>query len=290
MYCPKCGSQSKVNRFCARCGFNLMLLQYRGAPVVATSEAVIAPVVATERVIVAPSFVTQQFAAAQTVALASRVTTPEREASQAKLTAKIKTTKPYVSVMLAASVLVFVTAMSLWRSQNVPAQTVAHAAEEITTAQPRNSFAVAVTEPTPQSDSAWTVIEDQTQAVSDAANALAADQQMAVIEPGGQLALAMTADQFFANSAGADVQIRGASAQPTAYRIFVRNEANAAWQRIDVNRRGFAQGTAQHDMGHHGIARARQMMIRNDSVSVLEIDSVAMAYPNLMTTVHSNRH
>ena len=272
MNCPSCGHQNKVNRFCTRCGLNMMLLP-------------------TGRV--APSGTARQLASAQTQLVVPRATMAERATSclHDHLYKTIATTtqhaRPYVSVMLAATLLVFIAAIAVWRSVNVPAQNVAYAAAQTATAQ---SFAPVAT-PAPVAPAPpWTVIEDQTQSVTNAINALTEDQQLAVIEPNGQLAVALTDDQFFGNGAGADLQIHGASAQQTSYRVFVRDDASAAWQRIDVNRKGFAQGTALHDMGHHGIARARQVMIHNDGASALQIDGIAATYPNLVATVHTHRH
>jgi hypothetical protein len=55
----------------------------------------------------------------------------------------------------------------------------------------------------------WAIIEDQTQGVSEAKEALLADEKMAAIAPGGQLALDFRAGQFFGNGPQADLQIFG---------------------------------------------------------------------------------
>ncbi len=288
MLCPSCGHHNKVKGFCTRCGLNLELLPLRNAMTNFNS--------AQTRELnqsASPNLATQRFDAAQTQALMPRVTMAERATTRLHeaIATTTKNARPYVSVMLTATVLVFIAAIAVWRSVNVPAQNVAYAAGHTATAQPVAPAVMSVATPTPVAPaSSWMVIEDQTQAVTDAAQALAADEQFAVIEPNGQLVVALTDDQFFGNGAGADVQIHGANAQQTAYRVFVRDDANATWQRIDVNRKGFVEGAAQHDMGHHGIVRSRQVLIRNDSACALQIDGIAAAYPNLAATAHSHRH
>ena len=294
--CPSCGHHNKVNGFCTRCGLNLALLSLRNvknfntninaAPTVELNRGV-APNPATQL------RATQHFEAAQTQALTPRTTMAERATTRLHdhldkmIAVTTKSARPYVSVMLTATVLVFIAAIAVWRSVNVPAQNIAYAAAQTVPAQ---SFAPVATPAPIAPASPWTVIVDQTQSVTDATNALIEDQQLAVIEPNGQLAVALTNDQFFGNGAGADLQIHGASAQQTSYRVFVRDDANAAWQRVDMNRKGFIEGTALHDIGHHGIVRARQVMIRNDSACALQIDGIAAAYPNLVATAHSHRH
>ncbi|NOT60399.1 MAG: hypothetical protein HOP19_09265 [Acidobacteria bacterium] len=234
----------------------------------------------------APDLATKRFDAAQTQALTPRTTMAERATTRLHEVMAVtkQQTRPYVSLMLTAAALVFITGMMLWRNVHAPAQNVAYAAVESTPAPLPTVIA------TPAPASPWVLIESETQAVTDATNALIEDQQCAVIEPNGQLALALKDDQFFGNGAGTDILIHGASAQQISYRIFVRDAENAVWQRIDVNRKGFVEGAAQHDMGHHGIVRARQVMIRNDSVCALQVDGIAAAYPNLEVTAHSHRH
>jgi serine/threonine-protein kinase len=133
--------------------------------------------------------------------------------------------------------------------------------------------------PPPKSDSIWEVIADQTTGATNAANALgAADQQMAVIGPGGQLALNYHDGQFFGDGQGADLRVYGPEGERISYLIFVRNDPAAAWERIDVNRSGFSQGVAGHDIGHHGVRRARQVVIKNNGNADLKIDAVAVVY------------
>ncbi len=291
MLCPSCGHHNKVKGFCTRCGLNLALLPLRNAMNLKTNIYAAQTVELNKGV--SSSLATQRFDAAQTQMLTPRTTMAERATTRLHeaIATTTKSARPYVSYMLTATVLVFIAAVVVWRSVNVPAQNVAYAAAHTPTIQPVAPAVEPVATPAPVAPaSPWMVIEDQTQAVTDAAHALATDEQFTVIEPNGQLAVALTDDQFFGNGAGADIQIHGASAQQTSYRVFVRDAANAAWQRIDVNRKGFAQGTAQHDMGHHGIVRAQQVLIRNDSVSTLQIDGIAMTYPNLVARAHSHRH
>jgi hypothetical protein len=123
------------------------------------------------------------------------------------------------------------------------------------------------------------LIPDQTGGVADAANALGvADQRMAVINPGGQLALEYRAGKFFGDGHGADLQVYGLEQGRVSYLIFVRNDPAEEWTRIDINHKGFPRGEAEHDMGHHGVRQARQVMIRNDGNADLRIDAVSVKY------------
>jgi len=125
----------------------------------------------------------------------------------------------------------------------------------------------------------WMVIPDQTTGTVDAADALGvANQQYAVISPGGQLALDYREGQFFGNGDGADLRVYGPQKAPASYIIFVRDSPADSWHRIDINRRGFPQGVVGHDMGHHGLIRARQVMIRNNGNTALSIDAITAVY------------
>ena len=131
----------------------------------------------------------------------------------------------------------------------------------------------------PAGNKLWELIPDQTGGVADAANALGvADQRMAVINPGGQLALEYRGGKFFGDGHGADLHVYGLEQGRVSYLIFVRNDPAEEWTRIDINRKGFPQGEVGHDMGHHGIRQARQVMIRNDGNADLRIDAVSVKY------------
>lgn len=133
--------------------------------------------------------------------------------------------------------------------------------------------------PSLASNNLWEALSDLTSGTATAENALGEpDQRLAVIQPGGQLALTFLAGQFFGNGPGADLRVFGMGQGNISYAIFVRDDPAAAWQRVDVNRRGFPQGAADHDMGHHGVSQARQVMIRNDGKTELEIDAVTAMY------------
>jgi hypothetical protein len=130
------------------------------------------------------------------------------------------------------------------------------------------------------------VIPDQTLNTTDAAFALgAADQQMALIKPGGQLALNYREGQFFGNGEGADLRVYGPQQERVSYLIFVRNDPAKDWQRIDINRKGFPQGSVGHDMGHHGVRQARQIMIWNTGNSDLSIDAATVVYEEKVSGV-----
>jgi hypothetical protein len=131
----------------------------------------------------------------------------------------------------------------------------------------------------PAGNKLWELIPDQTGGVADAANALGvADQRMAVINPGGQLALEYRGGKFFGDGHGADLHVYGLEQGRVSYLVFVRNDPAEEWTRIDINRKGFPQGEAGHDMGHHGVRQARQVMIRNDGNVDLRIDAVSVEY------------
>jgi serine/threonine protein kinase len=178
-----------------------------------------------------------------------------------------------------------------------------------------SSTSPAATESLPAGNK-WGIIPGQTRHVVDAANALgAADGQMAVISPGGQLALEYRGGKFFGDGAGADLRVYGPEQGRVSYLIFVRNDPAVEWERIGINRKGFPQGDARHDMGRYivreprrpmariiengeksndpaseweridinprqydGVRQARQLMIRNNGNVDLRIDAVSVVY------------
>ena len=143
----------------------------------------------------------------------------------------------------------------------------------------------------PGSNKSWRLIPDQTSGVADAPNALgAADRQTAVISPGGQLALEYREGKFFGDGHGADLRVYGPEQGRVSYIIFVRNHPAVKWERIGINRRGFPQGEAGHDMGHHGIRQARQVMIRNNGNADLRIDAASVGYKDEFHSEVATRH
>jgi hypothetical protein len=102
--------------------------------------------------------------------------------------------------------------------------------------------------------------------------------KMAVIDPGGQLALEYRDGRFFSDGRGIDLRVYGPEQRKVSYIIFVRNDLTEDWKQIDINRIGFLRGRALHDMGHHGIRQARQVMIRNNGNGDLRIDAVSVSY------------
>lgn len=154
-----------------------------------------------------------------------------------------------------------------------------------------NSTPSSTTKPLPTSSKLWEVIPDQTSGTTDAVNALgAADQQMAVIKPSGQLALAYREGQFFGDGDGVDLRVNGLQQERVSYLIFVRDDPGAAWERIDINRKGFPLGIAGHDMGHHGVRQARQIMIKNNGNADLSIDAVAAVYKEVVSPENRPHH
>lgn len=147
------------------------------------------------------------------------------------------------------------------------------------------------TPPLPASSNLWEVIIGHTRDTTDAANALgAADGQMAVIKPGGQLALAYQEGQFFGNGEGNDLRVYGPQQEQVSYTIFVRDDPAASWEHIDINRKGFPQGVAGHDMGHHGVRRARQILIKNNGNADLSIDAIAAVYKEVVSPENRPHH
>jgi eukaryotic-like serine/threonine-protein kinase len=141
----------------------------------------------------------------------------------------------------------------------------------------------------PASDKPWELNLDQTNGVIGAAKALgAADQQTAVISPGGQLALEYREGKFFDH--GADLRVYGPAQGRVSYRVFVRNNPDEDWERIDTNRRGFPRGEAGRYIAHHGIRQARQVMIRNIGYADLRIDAVSVVYNNEVHDKGAARH
>ncbi len=139
----------------------------------------------------------------------------------------------------------------------------------------------------PASNKLWEVLSDVTSGTIAAENVLGEpDQKLALIKPGGQLALTFLAGHFIGNGQGADLRVFGAGQGNVSYRIFVRDDPAAAWQRVDTNRRGFPQGVAGHDIGHHGVSQARQVRIVNDGNTELEIDAVTVIYKDVAPEHH----
>src|SRR5262245_1498640 len=148
-----------------------------------------------------------------------------------------------------------------------------------------------VAESLPKSNKPWGIIPYQTTGVADALNAWGAvDRRMAVISPGGQLALEYREGKFFGDGHGADLRVYGPEQGRGSYLIFVRNGPSEDWERIDINRRGFPRGEAGHDMGHHNIRQARQAMIRNIGKADLRIDAVSVVYKDEVHAEIATRH
>ncbi|HEV2665798.1 MAG TPA: serine/threonine-protein kinase, partial [Blastocatellia bacterium] len=160
----------------------------------------------------------------------------------------------------------------------------------------RSATGIPSTSPTvagslPERNKPWGLIPNQTTGVADARNAWGAvDRLMAVISPGGQLALEYREGKFFGDGHGADLRVYGPEQGRVSYLIFVRNDPALEWERIDINRRGFPRGEAGHDMGHHGIRRARQAMIRNIGKADLRIDAVSVVYKDKVHAEVATRH
>jgi serine/threonine protein kinase len=137
----------------------------------------------------------------------------------------------------------------------------------------------------------WEAVSDLNSGTTAAENALGQpDQQVAVIKPGGQLALNFLAGQFFGNGPGIDLRVFGPVQENVSYLIFVRDNPAAAWQRVDINRRGFPPEGADHDMGHHGVSQARQVKIVNKGNADLLIDAVTVMNKDVVVGAPEHHH
>jgi len=146
--------------------------------------------------------------------------------------------------------------------------------------------------PTPEAPAVfWSVIAAETRLTFQAEQALGAlDEASAEIAPGGQLALAYTAGPFFHNGPGADVHLTGPANEQVAYLVFVRSTPTEPWRRIDINRTCLPLGGKGHDMGHHGLQRASQLLIRNLAATPLRIDSVSVNYSEAVAAHPAHAH
>jgi hypothetical protein len=270
MFCPKCGATSDGNRFCTRCGTEL---RKPGAPTKAADPA-------------PTSGAATQF---DTARIKSSATTRQL-AARGKL----------LLALFGLLLLLLVLGNGIWwfkygrgSGTIVTTDTTANNQEQTAPVnKPTNQQTAQIDKPaasptpTPARQELWEVIADQTRDATEATNALGvADRQVAILKPGGQLALAYRAGQFFGNGAGADLHVFGPPQERISYLIFVRDNATAAWQRIDIHRQGFAQGAADHDMGHHGVRQARQVLIQNNGATELSIDAVAAVYKEVVAPV-----
>lgn len=137
----------------------------------------------------------------------------------------------------------------------------------------------------------WEVIPGQTSKATNIASVLGEpDEQMAIIMPGGQLALTYVAGQFFGDGAGVDLRIYGHEGDKGAYSISLRDDPNEAWREMDVNRRGFPRGVDEHDIHEHGVRRARQFMIKNIGTTELHIDAVRAVYKDTISSTEEPHH
>ena len=220
--------------------------------------------------------------------ISQEVVAPESDSSEAMLGdnapmfgeafAKTESGGRRVLVVLGALLLLAGGGAGLWWYSQKGANEIVAAASD-SAAPASGSAAPASSGVIPAGNKLWELIPDQTRGVADAANALeVADQRMAVINPGGQLALEYRGGKFFGDGHGADLHVYGLEQGRVSYLIFVRNDPAEEWTRIDINGKGFPRGEAEHDMGHHGVRQARQVMIRNDGNADLRIDAVSVKY------------
>jgi hypothetical protein len=252
---------------------------------------------------VEPDLATRKFAATTVPNEIARVTAVATTRLRPVVAKRAKTPSRIGPMLIGTLLLLAVTASGFWLRKNqgqiVQAQTVTSTqskqsdSSDITEVQIKGqdlTTGAMVTEPTqaPAHNYEWAVIGDQTRGVSNVEGALLVDEKTAAIAPGGQLALDFRAGQFFGNGPQADLQIFGTAQERVSYTLFVRNDPTAAWQRVDINRKTFATGVAGHDMGHHGVRQAKQVLIHNDAQSELHIDAVSALHPDVISAVVSH--
>lgn len=245
---------------------------------------------------VAPAAVTTPQRKAQTVPAGkatvwnNAVPTPLARNTVVKITPKnlassVKSQRKVSSLLVVAVLLLIVGGFGFQKYKHQPA------AARVVTSLVIEPAVKPTPTPTPVTNQRWAIVADQTQQVSAAENVLAEpDQTAAVIAPGGQLALELRAGSFFGDGPGADLRFHSAAQTPVNYTIFVRDDASAAWQRIDINRSGFAQGIKGHDMGHHGVQQARQLLIRNNASTDLSLDAVCALYLDQVVSAPGHHH
>jgi eukaryotic-like serine/threonine-protein kinase len=141
---------------------------------------------------------------------------------------------------------------------------------------------------TPPVTKFWEMIPDQTSKATNIDSALGEpDEQMAIIEPGGQLALIYRAGQFFGDGDGVDLRIHGHKGDAGVYSIFLRDDSNQEWRRMAVNRRGFPQGVDAHDIHEHSFRSARQILIKNIGADELHIDAIEAVYKDTISSTEA---
>ena len=283
MFCPKCGNSRKTSgqRFCTRCGLNLALPRLQAQ--VARHAA------PTLRILETPS-------ALNTTTLASYVGSTQPvslprpttlEAQGLAKTATARTASKQNVTLFWLSLLVFPVALVLGfkpsllsgHAQNLQLETVAPVVLPMAT---NHVAALPTPTATPMSEiqlAEWSVLADETRQTSQLEKALnATGEATTEIAPGGQLALAYTAGKSFFNGPGPDVQISGPANERVSYTVFVRATPTSIWQRIDFNRASLPTGGKGHDMGHHGLQQASQLLIHNDADAPLRIGVISARY------------
>jgi hypothetical protein len=281
MFCTKCGSPANGKKFCTRCGATLRCAQ-QGVGLLAIHNMATFYVSASLPTLeTAPAAAKQRALHSAATRQLNPVTAPAGAVTQLLTQApKPQLTKAHFS---AALLVLLLAAGGFWWNHNatllgrlrsffVAPQAAVNSTVSATVVKALET----VPAPAPPK-AAWQVLAAETRNTSEAQNAAIADKTSATIAPGGQLALAFQAGAFFGDGPQADLHIHGA-AKAVSYRVFVRHDAAGTWRRIDVNRRGFTNGCAQHDMGHHGIHQARQVLILNDAAQPLQIDAVSALY------------
>lgn len=296
-FCTQCGTAvSKDHRFCAQCGAALQPSQ--SAAPVESPHPPRAPVRADPPVRIAESAPTPSVADDATLRQAgSLLWTANDPIGQQRFDEGPTGRRAFVLLMVGVLILLLglsVVGYRAFRGQPAPAAAVEQTEHLITPPAsgaggpqtPSTTASVATTgdrppgHEEPRGEPRWTLVAEGTHEATNIDDALGPpDGKAAVIAPGGSIALGSAAGEPFHNGPGADVEVYGPGGKPAQYTIYARDAPASQWIRFDVNRRGFPSAAAGHDMGHHGLRQARQIMIRNDGRADLYIDAVKPRYP-----------
>ena len=289
-FCTECGNPvSEDHRFCAQCGAALRGFERSEAAVQSTAVAAVPePPVAFTR----PTQPPIASPAGRPEGALSR-TSSALLADRDPLTVPASTERGIPPPLVMAGVLLAVALSGLggywwFRGKGVATDAGAVEATEQLIETPDKESSSDQRARVPEGDSAprtavgdpaWSLLTDSTRETTNAIEALGPpDRKTAVIAPGGSLAVAYPGDVYFYNGPGADIDVHGPDVERTRYTIFAREGAAGRWVRFDVNGRGFRNGVAGHDMGHHGMERARQIMITNEGDTDLAIDALTPRY------------
>ena len=269
-FCTRCGVRLEAgDRFCGQCG-----AQVRSAARAPTLDAPAS--VASRPVVSSSPDAVSDVPPREALGAAAPLREPEHIAPQTLLSfasaTEVSPARRLLLIILGV-VLVALSGVAGYRWFTATAAPIASSAVDGTEQRVESSGSSE-----PSSDAMASLVADFTTGTTDPANGMGRpDGRLAVIAPGGSLALAWTDGPFY-NGDGPDIRVHGPVGRLASYVIFARNGADDRWARFDVNRKGFVDGIASHDFGHHAMTRAQQIMVRNDGKSALYLDAIVPVY------------